>query len=46
MFVGQAEQKQKNQVKAIEDFRKNHVNVLISTSIGIYYNTINLYVFQ
>ncbi|KAL2735247.1 Fanconi anemia group M protein isoform X3 [Vespula squamosa] len=34
MFVGQAEQKQKRQVKAIEDFRKNHVNVLISTSIG------------
>ncbi|XP_035725985.1 Fanconi anemia group M protein-like isoform X3 [Vespa mandarinia] len=34
MFVGQAEQKQKHQVKAIEDFRKNRVNVLISTSIG------------
>ncbi|KAK2576908.1 hypothetical protein KPH14_005530 [Odynerus spinipes] len=34
MFVGQAEQKQKKQVKAIEDFRNNSVNVLISTSIG------------
>lgn len=34
MFVGQAEQKQKYQVKAIEDFRNNSVNVLISTSIG------------
>ncbi|CAL7946688.1 unnamed protein product [Xylocopa violacea] len=34
MFVGQAGQKQKQQIKALENFRKNHVNVLISTSIG------------
>nr|XP_012225008.1 PREDICTED: Fanconi anemia group M protein homolog [Linepithema humile] len=34
MFVGQASQKQKQQIKALEDFRNNHVNVLISTSIG------------
>ncbi|XP_014481108.1 PREDICTED: Fanconi anemia group M protein isoform X2 [Dinoponera quadriceps] len=34
MFVGQAGQKQKQQIKALEDFRDNHVNVLISTSIG------------
>ncbi|XP_015190846.1 PREDICTED: Fanconi anemia group M protein isoform X2 [Polistes dominula] len=34
MFVGRSEQKQKNQIKAIEDFRQNRVNVLISTSIG------------
>lgn len=34
MFVGQAGQKQKQQIKALEDFRNNHVNVLISTSIG------------
>jgi len=34
MFVGQASQKQKQQIKALEDFRSNHVNVLISTSIG------------
>nr|XP_034173001.1 Fanconi anemia group M protein [Osmia lignaria] len=34
MFVGQAGQKQKQQIKALEHFRSNHVNVLISTSIG------------
>ncbi|XP_048264326.1 Fanconi anemia group M protein isoform X2 [Bombus terrestris] len=34
MFVGQAGQKQKQQIKALENFRNNHVNVLISTSIG------------
>ncbi|EZA57930.1 Fanconi anemia group M protein [Ooceraea biroi] len=34
MFVGQAGQKQKQQIKALEDFRSNRVNVLISTSIG------------
>ncbi|XP_011638358.1 LOW QUALITY PROTEIN: ATP-dependent DNA helicase MPH1 [Pogonomyrmex barbatus] len=34
MFVGQAGQKQKQQIKALEDFRNNRVNVLISTSIG------------
>ncbi|XP_076177426.1 FA complementation group M isoform X1 [Ptiloglossa arizonensis] len=34
MFVGQAGQKQKQQIKALHDFRSNHVNVLISTSIG------------
>ncbi|XP_070164974.1 DEAD-box ATP-dependent DNA helicase Fancm [Polyergus mexicanus] len=34
MFVGQASQKQKQQIKALEDFRSNRVNVLISTSIG------------
>ncbi|KAL0100188.1 hypothetical protein PUN28_019546 [Cardiocondyla obscurior] len=34
MFVGQAGQKQKQQLKALEDFRSNRVNVLISTSIG------------
>ncbi|XP_014603287.1 PREDICTED: Fanconi anemia group M protein isoform X1 [Polistes canadensis] len=34
MFVGKTEQKQKSQIKAIEDFRQNRVNVLISTSIG------------
>ncbi|XP_076752165.1 FA complementation group M [Xylocopa sonorina] len=34
MFVGQAGQKQKQQIKALENFRMNHVNVLISTSIG------------
>ncbi|XP_020280722.1 Fanconi anemia group M protein isoform X2 [Pseudomyrmex gracilis] len=34
MFVGQAGQKQKQQLKALEDFRNNRVNVLISTSIG------------
>ncbi|XP_043487514.1 Fanconi anemia group M protein homolog [Polistes fuscatus] len=34
MFVGRSEQKQKSQIKAIEDFRQNRVNVLISTSIG------------
>ncbi|CAK9799536.1 Fanconi anemia group M protein [Anthophora plagiata] len=34
MFVGQAGQKQKQQIKALEDFRSNHVNVLISTCIG------------
>lgn len=34
MFVGQTGQKQKQQIKALEDFRSNHVNVLISTSIG------------
>ncbi|XP_011057672.1 PREDICTED: Fanconi anemia group M protein isoform X2 [Acromyrmex echinatior] len=34
MFVGQVSQKQKQQIKALEDFRSNHVNVLISTSIG------------
>ncbi|KAI4504437.1 hypothetical protein M0802_000908 [Mischocyttarus mexicanus] len=34
MFVGRSEQKQKSQLKAIEDFRQNFVNVLISTSIG------------
>ncbi|TGZ47342.1 Fanconi anemia group M protein [Temnothorax longispinosus] len=33
MFVGQAGQKQKQQIKALEDFRNNRVNVLISTSI-------------
>lgn len=35
MFVGQAGQKQKQQIKALENFRNNHVNVLISTSIGM-----------
>ncbi|XP_076246163.1 FA complementation group M [Calliopsis andreniformis] len=34
MFVGQAGQKQKQQIKALENFRSNRVNVLISTSIG------------
>ncbi|XP_043265489.1 ATP-dependent DNA helicase MPH1 [Colletes gigas] len=34
MFVGQARQKQKQQIKALNDFRSNVVNVLISTSIG------------
>ncbi|KYN11617.1 PREDICTED: Fanconi anemia group M protein [Trachymyrmex cornetzi] len=34
MFVGQVSQKQKQQIKALEDFRSNRVNVLISTSIG------------
>ena len=34
MFVGQAGQKQKQQIKALEDFRNNYVNVLISTSLG------------
>lgn len=34
MFVGQAGQKQKQQIKALDDFKNNHVNVLISTSIG------------
>ncbi|XP_076279485.1 FA complementation group M [Lasioglossum baleicum] len=34
MFVGQAGQKQKQQIKALDDFRNNRVNVLISTSIG------------
>ncbi|XP_011879336.1 PREDICTED: uncharacterized protein LOC105568345 [Vollenhovia emeryi] len=34
MFVGQAGQKQKQQIKALDDFRSNRVNVLISTSIG------------
>nr|XP_012151506.1 PREDICTED: Fanconi anemia group M protein isoform X1 [Megachile rotundata] len=34
MFVGQAGQKQKQQLKALEDFRNNRVNVLVSTSIG------------
>ncbi|XP_070530215.1 Fanconi anemia group M protein-like isoform X2 [Cardiocondyla obscurior] len=34
MFIGQAGQKQKQQLKALEDFRSNRVNVLISTSIG------------
>ncbi|KAG7201536.1 hypothetical protein KM043_004287 [Ampulex compressa] len=34
MFVGQAGQKQRHQIKALEDFKGNHVNVLISTSIG------------
>ncbi|XP_054005636.1 Fanconi anemia group M protein [Hylaeus anthracinus] len=34
MFVGQSGQKQKQQIKALVDFRSNHVNVLISTSIG------------
>ncbi|XP_031370182.1 Fanconi anemia group M protein [Apis dorsata] len=34
MFVGQAGQKQKQQIKALENFKNNYVNVLISTSIG------------
>lgn len=34
MFVGQAGQKQKQQLAALEDFRSNKVNVLISTSVG------------
>ncbi|XP_058808100.1 Fanconi anemia group M protein isoform X2 [Phymastichus coffea] len=34
MFVGQAGQKQKQQLAALEDFRNNKVNVLISTSVG------------
>ncbi|XP_031847095.2 FA complementation group M [Nomia melanderi] len=34
MFVGQAGQKQKQQIQALKDFRNNRVNVLISTSIG------------
>ncbi|KZC12910.1 PREDICTED: Fanconi anemia group M protein [Dufourea novaeangliae] len=34
MFVGQAGQKQRQQIKALDDFRNNRVNVLISTSIG------------
>ncbi|XP_017889156.1 uncharacterized protein LOC108630379 [Ceratina calcarata] len=34
MFVGQAGQKQKQQVEALNKFRSNHVNVLVSTSIG------------
>ncbi|XP_032678779.1 Fanconi anemia group M protein isoform X2 [Odontomachus brunneus] len=34
MFVGQASQKQKQQIQALEDFRNNRVNVLVSTSIG------------
>ncbi|XP_076379745.1 FA complementation group M isoform X1 [Megalopta genalis] len=34
MFVGQAGLKQKEQIKALEDFRDNRVNVLISTCIG------------
>ncbi|XP_014236277.1 Fanconi anemia group M protein [Trichogramma pretiosum] len=34
MLVGQAGQKQKQQMEALEDFRSNKVNVLISTSVG------------
>lgn len=34
MFVGQAGQKQKEQLAALEDFRNDKVNVLISTSVG------------
>ncbi|XP_014210062.1 Fanconi anemia group M protein homolog [Copidosoma floridanum] len=34
IFVGQAGQKQKEQLSAIENFRNNKVNVLISTSVG------------
>ncbi|XP_033207128.1 Fanconi anemia group M protein [Belonocnema kinseyi] len=34
MFVGQAGQKQRQQIKALENFRSNQVNVLISTSVG------------
>ncbi|KAK0096553.1 hypothetical protein PV326_005174 [Microctonus aethiopoides] len=34
VFVGQAGLKQKQQKKALDDFRNNHVNVLISTSVG------------
>ncbi|XP_078049841.1 FA complementation group M [Augochlora pura] len=34
MFVGQAGLKQKEQVKALEHFRDNRVNVLVSTCIG------------
>lgn len=34
MFVGQAGQKQRVQLAALEDFRNNKVNVLISTSVG------------
>ncbi|XP_011310630.1 uncharacterized protein Fancm [Fopius arisanus] len=34
VFVGQAGLKQKQQKKALEDFRSNQVNVLISTSVG------------
>ncbi|KAJ8667223.1 hypothetical protein QAD02_008885 [Eretmocerus hayati] len=34
MFVGQAGQKQRDQITALEDFRNNKVNVLISTSVG------------
>ncbi|XP_043283831.1 uncharacterized protein Fancm [Venturia canescens] len=33
-FVGQAGQKRKEQSKALEDFRSNKANVLISTSVG------------
>ncbi|XP_063977852.1 uncharacterized protein LOC135162866 [Diachasmimorpha longicaudata] len=34
VFVGQAGLKQKQQTKALENFRNNQVNVLISTSVG------------
>ncbi|XP_015115997.1 ATP-dependent DNA helicase MPH1 [Diachasma alloeum] len=34
VFVGQAGLKQRQQKKALEDFRSNQVNVLISTSVG------------
>ncbi|XP_051163490.1 Fanconi anemia group M protein [Leptopilina boulardi] len=34
MFVGQAGQKRKQQIEALENFRSNKVNVLISTSVG------------
>ncbi|XP_017764650.1 PREDICTED: Fanconi anemia group M protein [Eufriesea mexicana] len=34
MFVGKTGQKQKQQIKALEKFRNNDVNVLVSTSIG------------
>ncbi|KAK0163493.1 hypothetical protein PV327_007168 [Microctonus hyperodae] len=34
VFVGQAGLKQKQQKKALDDFRNNYVNVLISTSVG------------
>ncbi|XP_043481439.1 protein PFC0760c [Leptopilina heterotoma] len=34
MFVGQAGQKRRQQIEALENFRSNIVNVLISTSVG------------
>lgn len=41
MFVGQAGQKRKQQIEALENFRSNKVNVLISTSVGKFLEQIN-----